>query len=176
LNATVLFTGLPSAGKTTIARAVSDAVRAAGQRCEVLDGDEFRSAISPDLGYSREDRDLHLARVGYVARLLARNGVVVLIPVIAPYQLARTALRDAHETESLAYLEVYLDTPLAACVERDVKGLYAAARAGRMSGLTGVDAPYEPPEAPDAVLDTSMRDLESCVDAVAGLLSKAGAL
>jgi adenylylsulfate kinase len=153
-GATMWLTGLPSSGKTTIARAVAAELRADGHRVEVLDGDEFRAKLSHGLGFSREDRNINVYRVGWVAQLLARNGVKVLVPVIAPYADARTAIREQHLSAGTPYREVHIATPVEVCASRDVKGLYAKQRNGDISGLTGVDDPYEVPAHPDLRLHT----------------------
>jgi adenylylsulfate kinase len=153
-GATVWLTGLPSAGKSTIAIALAAALRHEGHRVELLDGDELRAHLTADLGFSRSDRDTNVQRVGFVARLLARNGVIVLVPVIAPYAAARAHVRAEHDSDGTAFVEVHVATPLELCAERDVKGLYAKQRAGEMSGLTGVDDLYEIPQSPELRLDT----------------------
>jgi adenylylsulfate kinase len=142
----VWLTGLPSAGKTTIARALEKELLDAGRRVEVLDGDLVRTHLTKGLGFSREDRDENVRRIGFVANLLSRNGVVAICSVISPYRDVRDELRELHEGR---FVEVYVSTPVAVCAERDVKGLYAKQRAGEITGLTGVDDPYEAPLAPD---------------------------
>ena len=169
-GATVWLTGLPSAGKTTVAAAVAERLRADGHRVQVLDGDELRRNLTADLGFSRADRDTNVRRVGVVAELLARNGVLVLVPVIAPYADSRSAVRAHHAESGTTYLEVHVSTDAAVCEARDVKGFYAKARSGGLTGLTGVDDPYEPPRSPDLRLDTAGRDLAESVDAVLALL------
>jgi adenylylsulfate kinase len=173
-GATVWLTGLPSAGKTTIALALARELRAAGHRVELLDGDEVRRGLTADLGFSPEDRDANVRRIGYVAGLLARNGVTVLVPVIAPYRASRDAVRAEHERAGTPYVEVHVATPLDTCAERDVKGLYARQRAGEISGLTGVDDPYEPPLAPEIRLDTRGRSLDEAVAVVLKTLEERG--
>jgi adenylylsulfate kinase len=148
-GATVWLTGLPSSGKTTIAQAVADRLRGEGRRVEVLDGDEFRRTLSSGLGFSREDRYTNVQRIGLVSELLARNGVLVLVPVIAPYADSRHAVRERHEASDTPYLEIHVATPSGTCSQRDVKGLYAKQAAGELTGLTGVDDPYEAPQVPD---------------------------
>jgi adenylylsulfate kinase len=157
-GATVWLTGLSGAGKTTIADAVAGQLRTAGREVEVLDGDELRRGLSAGLGFSRQDRDTHVRRVGFVAELLARHGVVVLVPVIAPYTATRDEVRAHHDAHGSGYLEVHVATPLAECIRRDVKGLYARAAAGELTGMTGVDDPYEEPDKPDLLLDTTSTD------------------
>ncbi len=161
---TVLFTGLPSAGKTTIARAVEKRLLDEGRPVEVLDGDVVRTHLCKGLGFSREDRDENIRRVGFVANLLSRNGVVVLCSVIAPYRAVREEVRALHDGDR--FMEVYVSTPVEVCAKRDVKGLYARQRAGELSGLTGVDDPYEPPVAPEVVVPTENQSLEQSVEAV----------
>lgn len=173
VGGTVWLTGLSGAGKSTIAQAVAARLRAQGRAVEVLDGDELREHLSPGLGFTREDRDAHVRRVGYLARLLSRHGVLVLVPVIAPYACTRAANRADHEAEGAAYRLVYVSTPVAECARRDVKGLYAAHAAGEVVSLTGVDDPYEPPEDADLVLDTTDQDLDRSVDAVVAALKEA---
>jgi adenylylsulfate kinase len=159
-GATIWVTGLPSAGKSTVSFAAAEILRGQGRRVEVLDGDEIRAFLSADLGFSREDRGKQVARVGWLARLLARNGVVVFAPLISPYADDRDALRAASVLEGLRFAEVYAAAPVDVCAERDVKGLYARQRAGDVKGLTGIDAPYEVPEKPDLVLRTHEESVE----------------
>ena len=160
---TVWLTGLPSAGKTTLARALEKVLLEEGRRVEVLDGDVVRTHLTKGLGFSREDRDENVRRIGFVANLLSRNGVVVLCPVIAPYRDDRDAVRALHEAR---FIEVYVSTPLDVCADRDVKGLYAKQRAGEVSGLAGVDDPYEPPLQPDVVIPTHELSLDESVELV----------
>jgi adenylylsulfate kinase len=169
-GATVWFTGLPSAGKTSVARAVAEQLSVRGHRVEMLDGDELRRTLCADLGFSPADRDRNVARIGYVAALLARNGVFALAPVISPYAAARDAVRARHGALGLPFLEVHVATPVEECVARDVKGLYARAYAGDLRGLTGVDDPYQPPSQPDLRLDTVGRLVEQSAAEVLSLL------
>lgn len=175
-GATLWLTGLPSAGKSTLARALAASLRDGGRPVELLDGDEVRRNLTAGLGFSRADRDTNVSRIGWVAELLARNGVLVLVPVIAPYAGTRAAVRAAHTANRTAYLEVHVATPLDVCATRDVKGLYAAQRNGRVSGLTGVDDPYEPPSSPDLRLDTAALSLDESVTALRDLLETKGLL
>ncbi|HEX3393106.1 MAG TPA: adenylyl-sulfate kinase [Acidimicrobiales bacterium] len=160
---TVWFTGLPSAGKTTLARALTARLRAAGHRVEMLDGDELRTYLTADLGFSRQDRSANVLRVGYVAHLLSRNGVIVVCSLISPFRDDRDQVRALHGDR---FMEVYLSTPVEVCAERDVKGLYARQRAGDLTGLTGVDDPYEPPLDPELVVPTHAQDLDASIDMV----------
>lgn len=170
-GATVWFTGLPSAGKSTIAHALAEQLRGDGLRVQVLDGDEIRPHLSAGLGFSREDRNANVRRVGWVARLLASHDVIVLVPVIAPYAAARDAVRADHSEADVPFAEVYVSTSLAVAEERDVKGLYARARRGELSGMTGIDDPYERPTAAELVLDTARVDLDTSVEMAKALLS-----
>ena len=170
-GATLWFTGLPSAGKSTIANALADRLAETGRRVQVLDGDEVRPHLSSGLGYSREDRDLNVKRIGWVARLLASHGVVVLVPVIAPYAAAREAVRADHAEAGVRFAEIYVSTSIEVAESRDVKGLYARARRGELSGLTGVDDPYERPDRPELVLDTARVGLATAVERTASLLA-----
>lgn len=151
----VWLTGLSGAGKTTITDALVPELRAAGRRVEVLDGDVVRAHLSKGLGFSREDRDTNVARIAFVAQLLARNGVVVVVAAVSPYRQAREDARRAIGD----FVEVHVATPLEACVSRDPKGLYKKALAGEIPSFTGVSDPYEPPLAPELVLDTSASDV-----------------
>lgn len=160
---TVWFTGLPSAGKTTIARGVEKRLLDEGRRVEILDGDVVRTYLTRDLGYSRADRDENIRRIGFVAHLLSRNGVVVLCSVVSPYRDVRDEMRVLHDGR---FFEVYVSTPVDVCSDRDVKGLYAKQKAGDLSGLTGIDDPYEPPIDPELVVPTHTQTLEESVEAV----------
>jgi adenylylsulfate kinase len=173
-GATIWLTGLPSAGKTTIAYALADRLRADGHRVEVLDGDEIREFLSSGLGFTREDRHTNVQRIGFVAELLASNGVKVLVPVIAPYADSREAVRKRHQAEGTAFLEVHVATPVEVCSVRDVKGLYAKQAAGEISGLTGVDDPYEAPETPDLRLQTQDHTVEDSAAVLTALLVEKG--
>ncbi|GAA3698553.1 adenylyl-sulfate kinase [Microlunatus aurantiacus] len=169
-GATLWFTGLPSAGKSTIAHALADRLIAAGVRVQVLDGDAVRPHLSAGLGFSRSDRDLNVTRIGWVARLLAGHGVVVLVPVIAPYASARQQVRDDHAAAGVPFAEVFVSTSLAVAEQRDVKGLYARARSGEITGLTGVDDPYEHPTTAELTIDTAVVPLEQSVAQASALL------
>ncbi|MER6706938.1 adenylyl-sulfate kinase [Streptomyces fumanus] len=173
-GATVWLTGLPSAGKTTIAHELAGRLRAEGRRVEVLDGDEIREFLSAGLGFSREDRHTNVQRIGFVAELLARNGVLALVPVIAPYADSREAVRKRHQENGTGYLEVHVATPVEVCSVRDVKGLYAKQAAGELTGLTGVDDPYEEPVAPDLRIESQDQTVQESAAAVYALLSERG--
>lgn len=151
-GATVWFTGLSGSGKSSVAVAVENALLAAGRPTYLLDGDNLRHGLNGDLGFSAEDRHENVRRVGEVARLFADAGVMALVPLISPYVEDRDRARAAHALADLPFIEVFVDTPLEVCEQRDPKGLYAKARAGEIKGFTGIDDPYEAPPQPDLIL------------------------
>jgi adenylyl-sulfate kinase len=151
-GATVWFTGLPASGKSTVAAGVETHLLEQGRSAYILDGDNLRHGLNGDLGFSAADRAENVRRTAEVSALLADAGVVVLVALVSPYRADRAAARAAHERRELPFLEVHVATPLAECERRDPKGLYARARAGELPGLTGVDDPYEPPDAAEVVL------------------------
>jgi adenylylsulfate kinase len=162
----VWFTGLSGAGKSTIAELVIAELRRRGRRVELLDGDEVREHLSKGLGFSKEDRDTNIRRIGFVASLLARNGVVAVTAAISPYRSIRDEMRGRIEN----FVEVHVATPLADCEARDVKGLYARARAGEIPEFTGVSDPYEEPLHPEIRVETAGRTPEeSAAEVVAWL-------
>jgi len=156
---TVWFTGLSSSGKTTISQAVQKKLLHAGNKVEWLDGDAVRQHISKGLGYSKEDRDENIRRIGYVAELLTRNGVIVLVSAISPYR----AVRDEMRSRIGKFLEVYVEAPLEVCQQRDINGVYRRALAGEIHHVTGMDDPYEPPCSPDVVCHTARETREESV-------------
>jgi adenylylsulfate kinase len=159
---TIWFTGLPSAGKTTLASALAKRLVSVGYpRVELLDGDVARTHLTRGLGFSRSDRAENVRRIGWVASLLARNGVIVLASVISPFRDVRDEVRAMHDGR---FVEVYVSTPVAICSERDVKGLYAKQRAGEITGLTGVDDPYEAPLDPEVEIRTQEQSIEQSVE------------
>ncbi len=147
---TLWFTGLSGSGKTTISELVERELRNRERPVEVLDGDIVRTNLSKGLSFSREDRNINVLRIGFVANLLTRNGVGVVVSAISPYKEARDQVRR----RIVDFVEVFVDAPLEVCAERDVKGLYKKAFSGEIQGFTGVSDPYEPPNAPDLVLKT----------------------
>jgi adenylylsulfate kinase len=166
---TVWLTGLPSAGKSTIAELVAEELRVHGEaRVEILDGDVVRTHLSKGLGFSREDRDENIRRIGFVAGLLARHGVTVLVAVVSPYQQARDEVRAVHNVGT--FLEVHVATPVDVCSERDVKGLYRKQREGHLRGLTGVDDPYEAPPTPELRIFTQEEPPHRSAERVVNLI------
>jgi adenylylsulfate kinase len=159
---TVWFTGLPCSGKTTIADGVAEKLRGKGYRVERLDGDTVRRSLTSDLGFSKEDRDENIKRVTFVAKLLTRNGVVVLATFVSPYRERRRKSRE----EIGEFMEVYVRCSIEECMRRDVKGMYRKALAGEITGFTGVDDPYEEPQSPELVLDTDSETVEESVEKV----------
>lgn len=170
MSFTVWFTGLSGAGKTTIARRVERVLRERGLRVEVLDGDVIRTNLSKGLGYSKEDRDTNIRRVGFVCKLLARNGVVAIGSTISPYR----AVRDEVRADNGNFVEVYLRCPLEVLRQRDPKGLYARALRGEISNFTGVSDPYEEPLRPEVVLETANETEEESLAKVLAKLEELG--
>jgi adenylyl-sulfate kinase len=157
---TLWLTGLSGAGKTTLAALLATELRARSISVEVLDGDEVRTNLSKGLGFSREDRDTNIRRIGYVCRLLSRNGVVAVSAAISPYSATRDEVRRSVEQDGAQFIEVFVKCPIAVLAERDVKGLYKKALAGELKGFTGVSDPYEEPLAPDVVVETDRESVE----------------
>ncbi|MFQ3648265.1 MAG: adenylyl-sulfate kinase, partial [Anaerolinea sp.] len=166
----VWMTGLSGSGKTTLGVMLEDTLRARGLRVERLDGDTVRQGLSRDLGFSKADRDRNIERVGFVAKLLARNGVAVICCFISPYRAARDQVR----AEVAHFVEVYCDAPVEACAARDVKGLYARAFAGEIPDFTGVNDPYEPPFAPEVTLHTATETPDESLQRLIAALEERG--
>ncbi|MBS1691449.1 MAG: adenylyl-sulfate kinase [Actinobacteria bacterium] len=171
-GATVWFTGLPASGKSTLAVAVERALVEAGRVAYLLDGDNIRHGLSDDLGFSAGDRAENIRRVGHLSRLIADAGVVALASLVSPLKSDREIARTLSAAAKLPFIEVYVATPLAECERRDPKGLYARARAGELKGLTGVGAPYEPPENAELVIDTTGADVDDQVARVLAVLAQ----
>ena len=170
---TLWFTGLSGAGKTTIAEIVERQLRARFGRVEVLDGDIVRTNLSKGLGFSREDRDTNILRIGFVADLLTRNGVGVIVSAISPFKEARDQVRRRIGED---FIEIFVDAPLEVCAERDVKGLYKRAFAGEISQFTGVSDPYEPPVAPELHIKTNEEEPHESARRVVAKLEELGYL
>jgi adenylylsulfate kinase len=165
------FTGLSGAGKSTLAQYLTPALKEKGLRVEVLDGDEVRENLSKGLGFSKEDRDTNIRRIGFVANLLGRNGVAAITAAISPYREIRDEVRARAQC---AFVEVYVDAPLDVLESRDTKGLYKKARAGIIKNFTGVSDPYEPPVNPDVVVRTGEESVEASAAKILGHLQKRG--
>ena len=170
--ATLWFTGLSGAGKSTIANALAPKLKALGRQVEILDGDEVRENLSKGLTFSRADRDINIARIGWVAHLLTRNGVFVITAAISPYRETREKNRALIQS----FVEVYVAAPLEVCEARDVKGLYKKARAGEIKEFTGVSDPYEPPLSPEVTCHTERETLDESVQKILERLSSLGYL
>jgi adenylyl-sulfate kinase len=168
----VWLTGLSGAGKSTLAESLVPKLQALGRNVELLDGDVVRTHLSKGLGFSREDRDTHVGRVAFVAHLLARNGVVVLVAAISPVRETRDRARSLIGD----FLEVHVSTPLEECIKRDVKGLYRRAMAGEIAQFTGISDPYETPLSPELVVDTTALSLEAAGGRILAKLGELGYL
>ncbi len=162
------LTGLSGAGKTTIARGVERELQARNCLVEVLDGDEIRTHISKELGFSREDRETNIRRIGFIANRLSRNGIAVIVAAISPYRTIRDEVRMMSEN----FIEIYVDAPLEVCEARDVKGLYAQARSGKITNFTGIEDPYEAPKNPDIICCTTKESIEECIDKILAELDR----
>jgi adenylylsulfate kinase len=154
---TLWFTGLSGAGKSTLASLASEELRRRGHQVEILDGDEVRTNLSKGLGFSKEDRDTNIRRIGYVCKLLARNGVIAVSAAISPYRSIRDEVRAQHER----FFEVYMKCPLDKLIERDVKGLYKKALKGELPAFTGVSDPYEEPLNPELVIESHIETVDA---------------
>ena len=173
-GATLWFTGLSGSGKSTIAVALEQALYQRGVLVYRLDGDNIRLGINKNLGFSAEDRAENIRRVGEVSKLFVDGGVIVLSSFISPYLVDRQIVRELHEAANMPFIEVFVDCSLEAAEERDPKGLYKKARAGEIKNFTGIDDPYEPPEAPEVHLHTDQQSLEEEVEHLLALLEKQG--
>lgn len=169
---TLWFTGLSGAGKTTISKEVAQKLRSRDYKLEILDGDIVRQNLTKGLGFSKEDRDENIRRIGFVAHMLTRNGVIVIVSAISPYREVREEVRKRIGD----FVEVYVNAPLEVCEERDVKGLYRRARAGEIKGFTGIDDPYESPLNPDIECRTDLESLAESTDKVLKKLEELGYL
>jgi adenylyl-sulfate kinase len=159
---TLWFTGLSGAGKTTVSRVIEQELRARGMKVEVLDGDVIRENLSKGLGFSKEDRDTNIRRIGWVCEVLSRNGVVAIAAAISPYRTIRDELRGKIEN----FVEVYAECPIPVLAERDVKGLYKKALAGEIKNFTGVSDPYEPPLNPEVTYHSDSETVQESADKI----------
>jgi bifunctional enzyme CysN/CysC len=170
-GATIWFTGLPAAGKSTIASAVEERLVIEGRHALLLDGDNLRHGLNADLGFDEAARTENVRRTGHVASLLAESGAIALVSLVSPYARDRQDVATLHTAGGLRFIEVFVDAPLALCERRDPKGLYARARSGKLAGMTGVGAPYEHPSSPDLVLRSGEETVEAAVDRVMQMLA-----
>jgi adenylylsulfate kinase len=166
----IWMTGLPGAGKTTIARVLAPKLRDLGLKVELFDGDEVRLQLSPDLGFTKQDRELHARRVAYLSKLLARNGIIAIVSLISPYR----AFREFARKEIGNFVEVYVKTSLETCIQRDPKGLYKKAMNGQINDLTGLQDPYEEPLNPEVVIETEKHSVEESADEIIARLREIG--
>lgn len=171
---TLWMTGMSGAGKSTLTGRLNAILTERGLKVELLDGDEVRTHLSKGLTFSKEDRDINVRRIGYVARLLARNGVVVLTAAISPYRETRDAVRAEHAADGVPFVEVYADASVDALAARDVKGLYKKALAGEIAHFTGVSDPYEPPLSPEVTVHTDRDSVEQSVKEILAALTERG--
>lgn len=167
---TLWFTGLSGAGKSTISEIIYKRLKNAGAKVELLDGDIVRTHLSKGLGFSKEDRDTNIRRIGFVCELLSRNGVIAIVAAISPYREVRDELRGRIDN----FIEVHVDCPIEVLAARDVKGLYKKALAGEIAGFTGVSDPYEPPVSPDVLVDSSKETAEQSAEKVWAKLEELG--
>ncbi|HEY2747137.1 MAG TPA: adenylyl-sulfate kinase [Polyangia bacterium] len=171
---TLWFTGLSGAGKSTLSQPVADRLKALGHRVEILDGDVVRTNLSKGLGFSKEDRDTNIRRIGFVANLLARNGVAAITAAISPYRDVRDEVRKLVTDDGSGFVEVYVHCPIDVLAERDVKGLYKKALAGEIKNFTGVSDPYEAPLSPDVLVDSSKDSVQDGVERILAKLRELG--
>jgi adenylyl-sulfate kinase len=168
---TLWFTGLSGSGKSTLATYLTPKLKELGKRVEILDGDEVRENLSKGLGFSKEDRDTNIRRIGFVANMLARNGVVAITAAISPYKDVRNEVRSKAQA---AFVEVYVECPIDVLEDRDTKGLYKKAKAGIIKNFTGISDPYEAPENPEILVDTSKESIEQSAEKILAYLRKRG--
>ncbi|MEM4325614.1 MAG: adenylyl-sulfate kinase [Candidatus Nitrosocaldaceae archaeon] len=167
---TIWLTGLSGSGKTTIAKELQKKLLMLGYKAELLDGDEVRRNLSPDLGFSKEDREIHARRVVYISKLLARNGIISIVSLISPYRAFRAYARE----ELKDFVEVYVRCSIDTCIKRDPKGLYRKALNGEIQDMTGIQDPYEEPLNPEVTVDTDRQSIDECVDTILARLQQLG--
>ncbi|MEM1971372.1 MAG: adenylyl-sulfate kinase [Candidatus Anstonellales archaeon] len=167
---TIWLTGLSGSGKTTIARELQNKLLMLGYKAELLDGDEVRRNLSPDLGFSKQDREMHARRVVYISKLLARNGIISIVSLISPYRAFRAYARE----ELKDFVEVYVKCSINTCIKRDPKGLYRKALNGEIQDMTGIQDPYEEPLNPEVTVDTDRQSIDECVDTILARLQQLG--
>lgn len=169
---TIWFTGLSGSGKTTLAQSLINELKACDVKVELLDGDEVRTNLSKGLGFSKEDRDTNIRRIGYVSRLLSRNGVGVITAAISPYREIRDEVRHLITRDGGEFIEVYVQCPIEVLIERDVKGLYKRALAGEIKEFTGVSDPYEEPLNPEVIVHTDTESVEESASKIIAELER----
>lgn len=167
----IWLTGLSGSGKSTTARILQLRIRALGFKVEYLDGDDLRKTISPDSGFSRRDRELHCSRVTFISNLLARNGIVVIVALVSPYRTIRNHARNNIQN----FVEVWVKCSLETCIKRDPKKLYKSANEGKISNMTGIQDPYEPPPSPEVTIDTETSNPDQCAEKIINFIEINGA-
>ncbi|MEM4400224.1 MAG: adenylyl-sulfate kinase [Candidatus Nitrosocaldus sp.] len=167
---TIWLTGLSGSGKTTIARELQKRLLTMNYKAELLDGDEVRRNLSPDLGFSKQDREMHAKRVVYISKLLTRNGIISIVSLISPYRAFRAYARE----ELKDFVEVYVKCSIDTCIKRDPKGLYRKALNGEIQDMTGIQDPYEEPLNPEVAVDTDRQSIDECVDTILARLHQLG--
>ena len=171
---TLWFTGLSGAGKSTLSVPVAERLKSMGYKVELLDGDVVRTNLSKGLGFSKEDRDINVRRIGFVAQILSRNNVVAVTAAISPYRHIREEVRKLITNDGAGFVEVFVKCPVEVLAERDVKGLYKKAIAGEIDNFTGVSDPYEEPINPEVVVDSSVEKIEDSIDKIIARLRELG--
>ncbi len=170
---TLWFTGLPCSGKSTLAEIIAKDLEKRGRLVDILDGDVVRTHLTKGLGFSKEDRDTNIRRIGYVCGLISKHGGIAISAAISPYRNVRDEVR-AGVSKNSVFVEIFVDTPLEVCIQRDVKGMYKKALAGEMKGFTGIDDPYEPPMNPELVIKTIEENEQQSAARILGKLEQMG--
>jgi adenylylsulfate kinase len=168
---TLWFTGLPCSGKSTLAELLKPELERRGRTVDILDGDVVRTHLTKGLGFSKEDRDENIRRIGFVCKLISRHGGIAIAAAISPYKAIRDEIRKTHEA---GFVEIYVSTPVEECIKRDVKGMYKKALAGEMKDFTGVSAPYEPPDNPEVLIPAHLETTDQSLNRIFTYLEKAG--